>query len=81
MYKAISIAAFVTVHLSEIQISIFRTSEHYKAPSLSMRSEANIEICIYDRCTVTNAAIDIALYMGIAFVIFCMAFFIPHLNL
>jgi len=41
-----------------------RTSEYYKSPSISMRSEPNIDICIYDRCTVTNVAIDIALYMG-----------------
>lgn len=41
-----------------------RTSEHYKDPTLKMRSEENIDICIYDRGTVTNAAIDIALYMG-----------------
>lgn len=41
-----------------------RTSEHYKAPTLPMRAEKNIDVCIYDRCTVTNAAIDIALYMG-----------------
>ena len=41
-----------------------RTSEHYKPPTLSMRYEPEIDICIYDRCTVTNAAIDIALYMG-----------------
>ncbi|MFG6384192.1 MAG: DUF115 domain-containing protein [Lachnospiraceae bacterium] len=41
-----------------------RTSEHYKAPTIPMRSDKDIDVCIYDRGTVTNAAIDIALYMG-----------------
>ncbi len=40
------------------------TSEHYAPPSIPMCFEREIDICIYDRCTVTNAAIDIALYMG-----------------
>ena len=41
-----------------------RTSEHYTPADRPMRYEKDASVCVYDRGTVTNAAIDIALYMG-----------------
>ena len=41
-----------------------RTAEHSNPADRPMRFEKDASVCIYDRGTVTNIAIDIALYMG-----------------